>query len=132
MSIQEWLDLLNGRVFFWLHPDRLTRLLSARNYKNSEHDVITLDTQSLISAYGAKVVLSPINSGATLFPRARPRGSGTFTKLADYPDEKWRIRADATAVAELAVIGGVPDIATFVVSVDRYQGPVRKSTLFKP
>src|SRR3954464_12987470 len=33
MSIQQWLAILNNRVFFWLHPKKLDRLLQARLYR---------------------------------------------------------------------------------------------------
>src|SRR5262245_5676929 len=29
MTVPQWIRLLNGHVFFWLHPDRLTGLLNA-------------------------------------------------------------------------------------------------------
>src|SRR6266508_93761 len=62
ITSQEWLDVLNRRVFFWLHPDKLTKLLNARRYRRNAHDVLTVDTASLFESHAERVRLSPINS----------------------------------------------------------------------
>lgn len=72
MTLAQWLTMLNDRVFFWLHPDKLNKLLGARRYRNFEQDVLVIDTASLLDAHAENVRLSPINSGATLYPNARP------------------------------------------------------------
>lgn len=124
MTIGQWLELLNDRVFLWLHPDKLHRLLSARRYRGQEHDVLTIDTRRLIEAYGDSVRLSPMNSGAALYPNAPPRGSATFVPVARYPfAERRKRRSLPDTIAELAVIGGIPDIASYVVEVAKYEGP---------
>ena len=67
--------------------------------------------------------LSPINSGSALYPNAPLRGTTTFARLKDYPyAEQRRSRSLAEAVVELAVIGGVDDVSTHVIGVDRYVG----------
>lgn len=107
MTISEWLHTLNDRVFFWLHPDRLHRLLGARLYRKREHDVLTIDTRSLVEAHLERIRLSPINSGATIFPSRVTRGSTTFLPIDQYPfAERRKGRTIVTAVTELAVIGG--------------------------
>ena len=55
MTISEWLRILNERVFFWLHPDRLHRLLGARLYRSRQHDVLTIDTRSLVETHLEKI-----------------------------------------------------------------------------
>ncbi|MGO9381182.1 MAG: DUF7002 family protein [Mycobacterium sp.] len=123
MSVEQWLGLLNDRVFFWLHPVKLDKLLGARRYRKSDQDVLVIDTQSLLSAHEARVRLSPINSGATLYPNATARGSGTFTTIEDYPyAERRRKRTVPEAVTELAVIDGVHDIRDHVIRVERRRG----------
>ena len=119
MAPGQWLSILNNRVFFWLHPDRLTDLLNARRYRSHAHDVITVDTASLIAAHSDRVRLSPVNSGATLYPNATARGPHTFMRVADYPYEQRRSRGVKGAIAELAVIDGVPDIVRHAVRVER-------------
>jgi hypothetical protein len=39
-----------SRVFFWVKEERLRRLLTAAEYVDFEHDVLTVDTASLLSA----------------------------------------------------------------------------------
>ncbi|BDI23496.1 hypothetical protein [Herbiconiux sp. L3-i23] len=123
VTVQGWLNILNDRVFFWLHPDKLAGLLTARRYRSSVQDVLTVDTRSLLKSAVERVRLSPINSGAALYPNATPRGSDTFLSIADYDyAARKRARGSVDAIVELAVIGGVPDIADHVVSVRRMRG----------
>lgn len=110
----DWYRLLNSRVFFWLSRTRLLRLLGARPYRMAAHDVLELDTAALVAAYADRITLSPINSGATR-PFGVARGLATFLPIADYPYARWRTaRPRGEHVVELAVTGGVPDVARFV------------------
>jgi hypothetical protein len=123
MTVAQWLAILNDRVFFWPDRTRLDTLLNARLNRDRAHDVLTVDTASLVATYADRIRLSPLNSGATLFPNAAPRGPETFAAIGDYPyDALRRQRGPRGAVAELAVIGGVPDLAKHVVRVERRQG----------
>ncbi len=123
MDAARWLDLLNERVFFWLHPDRLRGMLTARRFREQCHDVLVLDTESLLAKHEGSIELSPINSGSTLYPNAPRRGSDTFLPLARYPFAERRRRYPVSAaVVELTVIGGVPDLAAHVSCVERYRG----------
>ena len=123
VSLSGWLDILNERVFFWLHPDKLAGLLTARRYKNSLQDVLTLDTRSMLESVGDRVRLSPINSGAALYPNATPRGTQTFVPISGYDYvARRRARGPVNAIVELAVVGGVLDIADHVTSVRRMKG----------
>jgi hypothetical protein len=128
MTVPQWLATLNDRIYFWLHPKRLATLLQSRPNRDAEHDVLTVDTASLVAAHHGQIRLSAINSGATQWPSAPPRGAKTFLTIEDYPfTERRRGRTLDNAIAELAVIGGVPDIAAHVVSVQRRHGLERGS-----
>jgi hypothetical protein len=97
--------------------------LNAAQYRRLEQDVLTVDTRSLVDAYGQHVRLSPINSGAALYPNAAVRGRSTFTRIEDYDYiARRRARGRGDAIVELAVKGGVPDIRTHVVRVERRIG----------
>lgn len=126
LSPQDWYRLLNSRVYFWLTKDRLIRLLEARPYKALAHDVLEVDTASLIEAHRPGIALSPINSGALgPFPTtATKRGRRTFLPIDDYPYADWRKRGrkPGERVVELTVDDGVPDIRRFVRRVTRMQG----------
>jgi hypothetical protein len=116
---EDWYRTLNARTFFWLSEKRLRRLLEAGSYRTAQHDIIILDARALVDAYRECITLSPINSGATSrFPVAR--GPETFRRVADYPYAEWRKkRAKGERVVELAVTGGVPDIARFALALTR-------------
>ena len=120
MTPTEWYRVLNGRVFFWLTAERVTRLLSARAYRNREHTVLTINTASLLESHHEEVTLSPINSGSTVY-NPQPRGTDTFQSLANYPFEAWRKKRGAAtkAIAELAVTYEVGDIRESVIRVER-------------
>jgi hypothetical protein len=120
MTPTQWYRLLNGRVFFWLTPERVSGLLCARAYRDREHIVLAIDTAKLLGKYRADVTLSPINSGSTLY-NPQPRSATTFGSLTKYPFDQWRKkRGSATkAVAELAVKYEVKDIDKMVIRVER-------------
>lgn len=82
MTVQEWLDVLNGRVFFWLTAGKLAQLLAAQRYRGRAHDVLVVNTKSLLDEYVDNVRLSPVNSGATLYPNASARGPKTFQTVS--------------------------------------------------
>ena len=132
LTVPQWLAILNDRVFFWLDRRRLDTLLNARRNRDRAHEVLTVDTAGLVATYADRIRLSPLNSGATLFPNAAPRGPDTFRTIAGYPyDELRRQRGPGHAVAELAVIGGVPDIAKHVIQVEQARAAEKTSAAEK-
>lgn len=121
MTPVEWYRELNRKVFFWVDEHRVSGLLRGRAYRGRAHDVLTLDTESLVSAYEDQITLAPINTGSTIY-NPRPRGIGTFLSIADYPFDDWRRRRSRrTAVAELAIDYGVSDIAAHTLRVESRQ-----------
>ena len=123
MTMDEWIQILNQRVFFWLHPIRLQGLLGATRYKKLDQDVVVVDTASLVAAHADRIELSPINSGATIQQNAPLRGAGTFQSIQDFPfTERRRGRTLETTIAELSVLDGVPDLERHVVAVQRWRG----------
>ncbi len=114
MSEEDWYRTLNGRVFFWLTTDRLERLRNAPPFRNRPHDILTIDTASLLQRYGEQIELAAINSGAVHPGASIPRGAETFKRIADYP---WATRRGGERVVELTVPYAVPDITDLVVDV---------------
>jgi uncharacterized protein DUF7002 len=90
LTVPQWLAILNDRVFFWLGRHRLDTLLNARLNRGRAHDVLTVDTAALVATYADRIRLSPLNSGATLFPNAAPRGPDTFQTIGAYPYDTLR------------------------------------------
>jgi hypothetical protein len=131
VTVEQWLRLLNSRVFFWLQPERLERLLAARAYRGRDHLVLTVDTARLLDAVPDRAVtLSRINSGATVF-RAVPRGASTFLPVEDFPHPpRRRALASATDVAELCVSPGVPDVLA-VADRAELRGPSGRRTVWE-
>lgn len=115
----DWYLALNQRVFFWPSRERLRGLLGAQAYRGDVQTVLTLDTRSIVEAYGGVIQLSPINSGATIMKVAR-RGSQTFAPIAEFPLEPIRRRpGHRQAVAEVVVPDRVAPIEEHVLAVHR-------------
>lgn len=110
----DWYAILNSRVFFWLTEDRLHRLLKAGAYRDQEHDVIEIDTRSLVKAHRTRICFCPYNSGSTVMnPVARDES--TFARIEDYPYAVWRRkRKRGERAVELTVNYSVPDLRDHV------------------
>jgi hypothetical protein len=116
---KQWYELINGKVFFWAEEHRLFGLLGARDYRNLEHDVLTIESASFIRAYAGHIWLCHMNSGNT-WPMPHVRGVDIFKRISDYPSNA---RGNpAKPVVELVVDGQVRDIARYVVEVRRMRG----------
>lgn len=132
VTVEAFLELLNNRVFMWASSERLTRLLGARPYRNSVHDVLVLDTAGMVGAYSDSIRLTGINTGATIFPTAPPRGAESFMTIADFPfTERRRGRRLEDTVVELCVIGGVDNVEDFVIRVERRKGANVIETIYE-
>jgi hypothetical protein len=131
---RQFLDALNGRVFFWLDINRLRTLLGARRYRTARHVVLCVDTARLLRVYGPTVQLAPYNTGSMHVPTAPKRGADVFTDVADYPYEHWRAKrgtGSTGAVVELTVPYAVPDIADLVDRVEVWEAGDPVATLFQ-
>ncbi len=115
-SFQQWLKMLNSRVFFWLCEERLLTLMCAREYCDQTHVVLVLDTLGLATDLQERITLAPMNTGNTR-PYAHARGLSTFSRMMDYPFEERLRRGPYYTVVELAVEVGVQDITEYVIQV---------------
>ena len=123
MTMREWYELLNRKVFFWVTESRLDRLLQARAYRNRAHDVITIDTAALLARGNVPLTLAPINTGATLYPTATRRGAETFKSIGDYPLEEYiRWRGAEDAIVELAIEYALPNVEELALRVEQRRG----------
>ena len=94
MTAWQWLSALNERGFFWLHLQRPDQLLNARRNRGRPHDILVIDTASMVSARHRRIRLPTINSGSALYPNAQERGTRTSQTIEDYPfAERIRRRA---------------------------------------
>jgi len=118
----DWYEILNQKVFFWLTEERLHRLTGARAYNGREHDVLEVNTRSLVEAHRDKIWLCPINSGCTK-PMPHPRDETAFARIEGYPYDQWRAkRRRGERAVELAVDYAVPDIRDHIRRVVIKQG----------
>lgn len=123
-SREEFLETLDERCFFWASEHRLLRLLRGRMYRKTPQVVLTVDTATLVDAYGDKIELSPYNSGSAHVPTAPKRGKETFQPIDRYDYDGWR-RArgkSGDAVVEVTILGPVPDIMNHVTAVRHFPG----------
>jgi hypothetical protein len=119
VTAQDFLDALNGRVFFWLSRDRVQRLLDARASRGRDHLLLELDTAALLADHGHEVELSPYNTGSTHVPTAPRRGPDVFVPLHLYPFDEWARRRGSRgeAAVELTVPYAVPRAMRYVETV---------------
>jgi hypothetical protein len=129
VTVEEFLELLNSRIFMWTHPQRLERLLGARAYRDTRHDVLVLDTASIVETYYDRIRLTGMNTGATIFPSSPPRGAESFVTIADFPFAARR-KPLVDNVVELCVIGGVDRVEDHVIQVEQRQGAAVTRTLY--
>jgi hypothetical protein len=116
-SFQEWLTMLNSRVFFWLCKERLQTLMCAGEYCADAHVVLVLDTFRLAADFQDSITLAPMNTGNTR-PFAHARSLTTFSHMGEYPfEERLRLKPYYTVV-ELAVERGVPNIMDYVIEAE--------------
>jgi hypothetical protein len=94
--------------------------------------VVTVSTEALVARHLAKIMLSPINSGSTLY-KPPMRGRGTFQRVTLYPFDVWvKKRGRNNAVAEVAVLGGIGDIEDIALRVERRKGARVLEVLWQP
>jgi hypothetical protein len=113
----EWYSILNERVFFWLSHHRLITLMSAREYVRKQHTILHMNTAGIVGRYEKEIELAAMNTGNTL-PFPHPRGRSTFRRLEEYDYQKRHKLNDYSAVVELTVLKGVPDVARDVIRVE--------------
>lgn len=113
---QQFLDALNGRVYFWVSEQRVERLLGARVYRTKRHLILHIDTAALLKAHRRAVELAAYNTGSAHVPGVPKRGPDVFVPFDDYPFDYWRRKRGRSgeAVVELTVPGAVPDVVSFV------------------
>ena len=120
LSPQDWYDLVNAKVYFWLDEDRLQRHLAA--CASRAQVVVAIDLPALLARHGAAACLTPFNVGNA---RRRPAGRGrrSFVPLALWLEHRWRSEAEpgrsprpaSHPPAEIAIEDAVPDLMDFVL-----------------
>lgn len=89
VTVEEWWELVNGRVYFFSQERPLKRLLASYAERGYGQEVIKFRTEALLAPVAASVEVTTVNAG--VFPRqAGPcRGRMTFIPLSDFPASDW-------------------------------------------
>lgn len=122
VTVQQWYEIINSKVFMWAQEHRLFGLLNARHYRALEHDVITIDAASLMRCHSEAAWLCHMNSGNT-FPVPHPRGKSTFQRISEY-QTKARSVLPLKEVVEVVIDYSISDVADHVVEIRRIKGDV--------
>ncbi|MCU1226621.1 MAG: hypothetical protein JWQ42_4714 [Edaphobacter sp.] len=105
LTVEDYLKLINGRVFFWCDRRRLDSMRSAYAGRQC---VLTIDSRKFLSRYWRRVEICRYNSSDTRAnkPRTRPL----------FEDLSMLDRDALSDIAEVTVPGEVPDVFEFVES----------------
>lgn len=131
-TVQEYLDQLNGRVFFWATQGRLLRLMGAKRYRKNHQTVLHVDTRALVAAH-PEMQLAGLNTGSVHVPNMPTRGKSTFKAIEDYPYDEWRQRPGRKndALVEVTVPYSVPHVRDCVLRVERWHAGQPIETLYQ-
>ena len=122
MTPTEWYELLNSKTFFWPNCDRLSSLMNAQIYRSSVHTVLEVDTKSVIGQHEDRLLLSPINSGATIYVPPE-RGTFTFQPIHEF---------SGPTVAEVVFEHSVPDVVAHTMRVTERRGDEVLRVIWEP
>jgi hypothetical protein len=117
-SLQQYLDAINSRVFFWPSRERLERLRGAKEYRSQRQLILHVTPGDSSSATGQPS--SCAGSTPARSPRRTTRRVATaHGSIADYPYDEYRRRyGRGNELAEVTVLDAVPDIEDLLVDVE--------------
>ncbi|MEM1255068.1 MAG: hypothetical protein AAGI69_21750 [Cyanobacteria bacterium P01_H01_bin.21] len=117
LTPEQWLAMLNERVFFWPDEAGLASMFNAKMNRNRTREVLVVETAKLPSAIATRMELCPINSGSTIRKPAR-RGLHTFTPLGKHTYRDWqKLRGRRDRIREVVFRGSVDEIENYVIDV---------------
>jgi hypothetical protein len=123
LTVPNWYELLNSKVFFWFDPGRLNRQRAA--CRNVPQIALKLDADRLVRHHAAHAAVTPINTGNA---RRKPalRSAATFVPYRIWTESAWLSEAQPLGThprppghqpVELTITDAVPDAMDFVVSI---------------
>jgi hypothetical protein len=119
---EDWFELLNSKIFFWLDPKRLNR---QRMACGSEPQIaLIVDGRHLLTNYGAMASVTPINTGNAMRAAAR-RNFTTFVPYERWLLDAWTYEEVPGATprpmhhrpVELCISDAIPDIADYIIEI---------------
>ncbi len=121
LTPEDWYELLNAKVFFWVDPERLDR--QRRVCGAAPQIALIIDAERLLARYAGTACVTPINTGNAMRAAAW-RGPSTFVPYRQWQTDAWsseagfggRIRPASHRPAEVTIDAAVPDIMEFVTT----------------
>jgi hypothetical protein len=121
LTPEDWFELLNSKVFFWLDARRLNRQRLACGA--SPQVALVVNASRLLMKYNGLATVTPINSGNAL-RSAAPRNLTTFVPYQRWLIDGWayenipgaRPRPRSHRPIELTIDEAVPDILDYIVA----------------
>jgi hypothetical protein len=118
---EDWFELLNSKVFFWLDVRRLNRQRLACGA--SPQVALVVNASHLLMKYSGLATVTPINTGNAL-RSAAPRNLTTFVPYQRWLIDGWayedipgvQARPRSRQPAELTISEAVPDILDYVLA----------------
>lgn len=118
LTPEDWLNLLNARVFFFTHPVRLDSLRNATATRTTDKIVLAFDTLRLARHYADAIEVAPFNTGNTM-RRPALRGLDTFARLPETDYAQWRRRRGNKSpdkIQEVVTRGSVLNVPTYLAT----------------
>jgi hypothetical protein len=122
LSPEDWYDLLNSKVFFWLDSDRLNR--QRRACGEARQRVLVIDAARMLEKHGSRAAVTPINTRNAM-RAAAPRGLSTFVPWLRWTLDGWEFEKVGRTVSrpanhrpvELTIEDAVEDIMDHVIEM---------------
>lgn len=119
LSPEEWVTMLNERVFFWPFRELGEANFQQRLNLGYESEWQVYDSRALLEPVWDRAEIAPINTGYAKRKPAR-RGKSTFARLKDLDFEDWR-RARGMAqldkIKEVTVAGSIPHAGKALIDI---------------
>ena len=110
MSVTDWIQILNKRVYLFAHPAALNKVLDKYVDRDGGQEVITFDRRRLLEIYRNRIELSAQNTGAVARVIGPQKHRDTFKSIGAFPDR---------VPSEITVVDGIDDLSV-VLSVERH------------
>jgi hypothetical protein len=117
---EDWYDLLNSMVFFWVDPERLNRQRKACGA--APQIALVIDAVAMLAEHRDRAAVTPINTGNAM-RAAAPRSRSSFVPYRQWVAEAWSseaqngrgMRPATHRPVELTIRDAVPDIMNYVL-----------------
>ncbi len=102
-SPDQWINLLNRRVYFFAQKTSLENLRKAPYNRDLSHIVLEVDTRKLFELHTGSIEVAEINTGYTKRSPAK-RSPASFQSVQNY------MRTAARKIVEVTVLDAVPEL----------------------